>query len=964
MVPKAGMCHIVSNNLRPNVNLRVANFNACSILAHINQIQAYFHDNFYHVIPISETWLHAGVQDALINMNDYYIIRNDRVGKVGGGVACYIHCSLKVKLIDASTGPFCNAAEFLMLEIILPSGEIILFVSMYRRPKGQLFNNFITSFNRVSHAYKNIIITGNLNCNLLSDSFESGYLKELLYSLSLYPVPSDATHHTEHSHTLLDIFIIDSSDKVIDFQKSETPFINGHDLIELTYELVLPAIPTKKIERRCIKYFNDRDYLVTLGSLLLSPMELEVISQNGSEQVDTLISSLEDALITALDRHAPIKTFFVNKPPKLWLTDQLKSQIKEKNRLYKKANRGGSVLDFDTYRIFRDNLTIELRQAKDNYLATKLFAINDSKCLWRELRILGLVKPTLTSPHHFFTSEELNTFYVSITASHPPLSFEEFQMDILSLPLPQITFNFSIITEAKIVEHLNATNSLSLSAGNDKISLFCLKKSMPLIIPHLSLIFNSIINQSKYPSGWGVARIRPLSKIKTPKSPSDTRPVANLPEPSKLFERILFEQITDFVEANDLFDPCKSGFRSTYSTQTALIRVTDDIRAAIDERKITILVLFDFSKAFDLVPHNRLLIKLRSIGFSDSALSLVYSYLTGRIQSVIDEEGIQSSWRSTTRGVPQGSVLGPILFSLFIRDIGDNLRYSKRMLFADDTQIYLHCYPSQLNDALAKITCDARAIAEFADSNGLSLNITKSKALILGSQAYVRTIDLNLLPPITVGEEILLFDSTVRNLGVQLSTDLSWRSQVASISQKVHATLHKLKFHKNSLSTELRIKLVSTLIIPHFDYCCLVYLDLSDEMNSKLQVLANNCIRFIYDLRRDEHITPYRLRLRWLTIKQRRLYFLGIMTFKILRQHMPHYLIELMPRGDDTLRRSTRLPVALSTFFIPNHRTEAFHRSFRLTAAYFWNSLPVDVSGSVSLGIFKTKLFTHLFNTN
>ncbi|XP_024874369.1 uncharacterized protein LOC112456197, partial [Temnothorax curvispinosus] len=182
-----------------------------------------------------------------------------------------------------------------------------------------------------------------------------------------------------------------------------------------------------------------------------------------------------------------------------------------------------------------------------------------------------------------------------------------------------------------------------------------------------------------------------------------------------------------------------------------------------------------FSKAFDTVPHLRLLIKLKELGFSDPTLIWLFSYLTGRSQAVADDEGNLSSWLITLCGVPQGSVLGPPLFTLYINDI------------------------------------DANAIFDYANVNGLKLNPAKSKVIIFGSGININNIDLNALPPIIVNH-----------------TPLPYR---------VHHALYKLKFSKNSLSTELRIKLVTSLVLPHLDYCCLVYHGLSKELNLKLQRL-------------------------------------------------------------------------------------------------------------------------------
>ena len=225
---------------------------------------------------------------------------------------------------------------------------------------------------------------------------------------------------------------------------------------------------------------------------------------------------------------------------------------------------------------------------------------------------------------------------------------------------------------------------------------------------------------------------------------------------------------------------------------------------------------------------------------------------------VVDLASSQSARQPTaiSCGFPQGSVLGPLLFSLFINDIADALKHTNHLIFADDTQIYLNCHPANINEALANIAVDAKAIALYASNNGLSLNLAKSKIQILGSSPYVKEIYSSNLPPIIIDGTRIPYVSEAINLGVVFSSDLSWRGHIAHVSRKVNYSLYKLKYHRNSLSQTLKIKVISTLIFPLFDYCCLVYHDLTGELNSRLQVLMNNCIRFIFDLRRDVHITP------------------------------------------------------------------------------------------------------------
>ena len=230
------------------------------------------------------------------------------------------------------------------------------------------------------------------------------------------------------------------------------------------------------------------------------------------------------------------------------------------------------------------------------------------------------------------------------------------------------------------------------------------------------------------------------------------------------------------LESQKHLTPHQTCYRKGHSTQTALFGVFDDIRKAVDMRKVTLLTLFDFSKAFDCIPHKKLLSKMRSYNISDKAIKWFYSYLSGRQQTVIDENGTESNRYRVSDGVPQGSVLGPLLCALFINDFPSTLLFSNHMSYANDFQIYHHCLPFDIMRGIGLIQRDSQAVSDWAIENGLELNLGKSKVMILGSEAYINIpkLDIHALPPILINntplEYVKLF-ITLESGQPQHSTD-------------------------------------------------------------------------------------------------------------------------------------------------------------------------------------------------
>lgn len=286
-----------------------------------------------------------------------------------------------------------------------------------------------------------------------------------------------------------------------------------------------------------------------------------------------------------------------------WMTVELKSKMKHRNRLYKLAKRTGSLLNYSIYRSFRNNLSSELKNVKQQFILNKLKSINDSATLWRELSSLGLVKLSTTSPFNFYTPQELMDYYQSVISSVLPCTENDLN-DAINYCNSQLhCFELSQVDHIEVRHLILTTVSGSHSIGPDNISPSAIKLLAYTLAPILTQIVNHCINLSMFPTIWKKSHIKPLSKVNLPTSPKDIRPIANLSELSKIFEKIILNQINKFLDANKLCDPHQSGYKKHHSTQTALLMLSHDVRLSADKRRVTILVLFDFSKAFDTVSH-------------------------------------------------------------------------------------------------------------------------------------------------------------------------------------------------------------------------------------------------------------------------------------------------------------------------------------------------------------------------
>ncbi|KMQ89586.1 reverse transcriptase [Lasius niger] len=356
----------------------------------------------------------------------------------------------------------------------------------------------------------------------------------------------------------------------------------------------------------------------------------------------------------------PLKRRYFKNLPAPWLTEDIRSAMRDRDLARRARRRRRCNTYYDRYRTLRNKAQNLVRAAKSVYydIFNRTGSANE---VWRGLRHLGLIKTRAAGVRLSHSVEELNEFF-----GHNGESADHNDRDSLEYLLTGVfndkSFHWSYVTTITIGRVISRAKSNAV--GVDSISLKLLRLTVHCTMPILKHLFNFSLMNGVFPTQWQSALIYPIPKIRNPTLVKHYRPISILPTLFEALERVVCDQIRAYLESHHFYDPCQSAYRSDYSTQTCLIRMLDEVRHAADRKMITVSVFFDFSKAFNRVDHFLLIMKLKSLNFSDSAIRWIYSYLRDRTQAVKDNmEGIVLSLSVVNAGVPQVSVLGD-LYSL------------------------------------------------------------------------------------------------------------------------------------------------------------------------------------------------------------------------------------------------------------------------------------------------------------
>lgn len=596
-----------------------------------------------------------------------------------------------------------------------------------------------------------------------------------------------------------------------------------------------------------------------------------------------------------------------------------------------------------------------IRNAKRRHILDNI-ASSSPADVWKFLGTLGIGRSRRLDIPNIIQLDDLNRHF-STSSVIDPLTKNQTLAYLSGLRRPDVVpFQLFPVAPSEIRKVILSIKSNAV--GYDNICRRMIITILDCLLPAIYHIINFSLDSGEFPFLWRRAYVRALPKIPDPSVPNHFRPISILPFLSKVLEICVHKQLSRFIFNNSLISPFQSGFRPGHSTISALLKVTGDIRVGLEESKITILVLVDFSNAFNTVCHDILLSILSHLNVSKGALDWFSSYLQGRQQSVRNDE-LSSNWCNLESGVPQGGVLSPLLFSIFINFLTPELRCAFH-LYADDLQLYAQTDVDHISDAITKLNNDLKSIKNWSDRFGLAVNPTKCQALIVGSHRNMSKISNFKLPPVVFNDIIIPFSRNVKNLGLHIDTTLGWRAQVTSISQKVIRTLRSLYRLKNMLPSNVKAMLVQTLIFPMVDYGDVCYYDLNADLLNKLDRLLNNCIRFVFNLRKYDHVSAHRTRLKWLPIRQRREERALTTLFSLLDSaSSPSYLkshFKYLNASHDKILRSSHNRLLQC----PIHRSDFLHSSFFVQSIILWNSLPKEIRMISNRFTFKLKVREHI----
>ena len=738
-------------------------------------------------------------------------------------------------------------------------------------------------------------------------------------------------------------------------------------LFSLPYQL---KVKDKKenILVRDMNNFKLEDFCYDLQhSELCKPQHFSSLS------ADSTVQLYNSVLTSLFDKHCPLvqKTYKEKQSKSKWFNSDLAILKQNKRRAERRFKKHPSHKNYDFFRAVKNQYNWKTVQTREEYFGKKLNnSMKDKKSLYKTVnKLIGnsqqAVYPTFDSELNIankmtnFFSDKINKIRKEIEDKISESNLIR-QSDNLFTGTERLN-KFSSINADKLLELIADMNSKTSSL--DPVPTSVVKNCMNILAPVILHIVNQSIAESSFPDTLKHASVTPIIKNKDDNSQifKNYHPVSNLPFLSKLLEKVAFREINSHLSINNLHGKFQSGYKKHHSCETAMFKMVGDIQNVTAKRNNVALLTLDLSSAFDALDHQILLERLKiHFGIDKEALTWLISYLKGRTFSVAIK-GCRGKPMLLLFGVPQGSLLGPLLFIMYCKEI-ENIAHKYGLsvqLYADDSQLYVELTNSNLAYVKDCVESCLHEIQVWMSTNFMKINEDKTKFVIFTpSRNPSVTQDLNI---VFDGEELEKISSTTI-LGSTLTPNLNFKSFIIAKCQSCNNHLRNIKQIKKSLNTELRFMLVNNLIMSQLDFCNSLLAACPQYLLYMLQRVVNDAVRFVFDLRSYDHITEHMAKLHIIPVKYRILYKLCLLAYRVVDQSAPLYMSEMFSCFQPTTNMTLRIgPGRDQKMLVYNGTDKLSDKCLFQILINTWNSLPVDIRSVNSIEKFKKHLKTFYF---
>lgn len=896
-----------------------------------------------HVVVITETWIKSDEEGKRFQIPGYAHYYNFRTCTRGGGVSIFIKNNLQHSLSEE----IClNNNHFLWIHIENYDLDI---GAVYRKPDHANIKTFLETYSQQLHKRKRGVVFGDFNFNVLNKERTTNMYKDVIqengYEILNKINENYCTRESTTSKSIIDHVCSNLKQNNFHMAIVDTP-MSDHKQIYLELKRYQPE-PLKK------KNYHVIDYEILYKTIL----------ESQEQNQDCLYESLEEKLIKSIEISKITKIKTLNPPRQDWINKTIIGEINRRNTLWNQHKKNPK--DKQKKEIFikkRNEVSDCIRRTKSKYYVKAFDNCKKQPLkMWKLINSLSCNKSTEHAiPRRLQSSDGIvsdpkeicecfNDFFAnvgSILANQIPTQHHPSGNQLTSSSESHTTTltNLEPTTADEILKIINNLNN-NTSSGLEGITTKSLKSVAKLILEELTSCINKCMKSGTFPDSLKIAKVTPIYKSGVKSEPGNYRPISVLPVLSKIFEKVLYNRLEKHLLAlNFLYDK-QYGFRPKSNTLSATIDLVTNLKLNIDNKQIGLGVFIDLKKAFDTVSHELLLNKLNAIGIKGPALDIFRSYLSNRYQ-VVKIGDIQSDPKIITYGVPQGSILAPLLFLLYINSVHQIGLKGNLTLYADDTCLFYfgHSIDRVINEAQS----DLDLLNLWFQQNLLTINTTKTNYIIFAA----KNKKIGNYTPLKINNQNINKVDHEKYLGLILDSKLTWLPHIQKIKSKLQSLTGTLRGIVRCLPRQIRYLIYFSLVKPHIDYLVEIWGSAAKTHINLLQIAQNKLLKTLFNY---DYLTPTQSlyeETKLMNITQTYIYNTCILIRKILNKNI-HSNITFTKRKK-MHKMNLRREHDLLQLYSP--RTNYGRKSIMYEGSKLYNTLPKYITESKSIATFKKLL--------